>query len=293
MIPEAEIRRKAAVARVDPMVLDLDYSLGWFLAGLSSLPDLSNRLVFKGGTCLRKCYFDGYRFSEDLDFTAVAFVQPKLLRGWVEQVGNWSAERDGPNFAIEPIQVEINEDEYGKESFQVRVYYRGPLVWGGSPRVIRMDVTRDEKVLLPPAGRHLLHAYSDAEALGAATLNCYTLVEILSEKLRAIAGQRRFAVSRDLYDIYHLIQAGISFEDVLPLVLVKFKGRGMDVSSIDPEQFLVRKPEFERDWQRRLSYLVSGQKPVSFDEAWQTSIKLLKTLKKSYPASTDSHQQDR
>jgi hypothetical protein len=32
MIPEAEIRRLAAVARVDPMVLDLDYSLGWFLA---------------------------------------------------------------------------------------------------------------------------------------------------------------------------------------------------------------------------------------------------------------------
>ena len=44
MIPEAEIRRLAAVARVDPMALDLDYSLGWFLAGLASVPDVSNRL---------------------------------------------------------------------------------------------------------------------------------------------------------------------------------------------------------------------------------------------------------
>jgi predicted nucleotidyltransferase component of viral defense system len=27
-------------------------------------------LIFKGGTCLRKCYFPNYRFSEDLDFTS-------------------------------------------------------------------------------------------------------------------------------------------------------------------------------------------------------------------------------
>lgn len=25
--------------------------------------------VFKGGTCLKKCYFETYHFSEDLDFT--------------------------------------------------------------------------------------------------------------------------------------------------------------------------------------------------------------------------------
>jgi predicted nucleotidyltransferase component of viral defense system len=280
MIPEAEIRRLAAVARVDPMVLDLDYSLGWFLAGLASVPDVSNRLIFKGGTCLRKCYFDGYRFSEDLDFTAVTFIQPDLLQAWVEQVGNWSAEWNGPNFVIEPIRVEIVEDEYGKESFQIRVYYRGPLVWGGSPRVIRVDITRDEKLLLPPVERRLIHSFSDAGILGSPTMNCYTLVEILAEKLRAIAGQRRFAVSRDLYDIYHLVQAGISFEDVLPLVPVKFMAYGVDVNAIDPAQFLVRKPEFERDWQRRLSYLVSVQNAVSFADAWQTSVELLKTLKK-------------
>ena len=279
MIFEAEIRRLAAVAQIDPMVLDLDYSLGWFLAGLASIPDVSNRLVFKGGTCLRKCYFDGYRFSEDLDFTAVTFVQPDLLQSWMEQVGSWSAERNGPNFAIEPIRVETVEDEYRKESFQIRVYYRGPLVWGGSPRVVRIDVTRGEKMLLPSIDRRLIHSFSDAGILGLPTLNCYTLVEILSEKLRAIAGQRRFAISRDLYDIYHLTQAGISIEDVLPLVPIKFLARDIDINAIDPEQFLVRKPEFERDWQRRLSYLISGQNAVTFDEAWQTSVELLKTLK--------------
>jgi hypothetical protein len=42
MVSEAEIRRQAAVVRVDPMVLDLDYSLGWFLVGLSSHPSRHN-----------------------------------------------------------------------------------------------------------------------------------------------------------------------------------------------------------------------------------------------------------
>jgi predicted nucleotidyltransferase component of viral defense system len=280
MIPEAEIRRLSAVARVDPMVLDLDYSLGWFLAGLVSIPDVSKRLVFKGGTCLRKCYFDGYRFSEDLDFTAVTLIQPDLLQAWVEQVGSWSAERNGPNYAIEPIRVEIVEDEYGKETFQIRVYYRGPLIWSGSPRAIRVDVTRDETLLLPPVKRLLTHSFSDAGVFGLPTVNCYSLVEILAEKLRAIAGQRRFAISRDLYDIYQLVQAGVSVDDVLPLIPMKFMARGVDISAIDLAHFLVRKPEFERDWQRRLSYLVPGQNAVSFDDAWQTSVELMETLNK-------------
>ena len=32
---------------------------------------MRERLVFKGGTALKRCYFGDYRFSEDLDFTLV------------------------------------------------------------------------------------------------------------------------------------------------------------------------------------------------------------------------------
>lgn len=69
MISEAELRRHAVTAGVDLMVQDLDYGLGWFLAGLFTKTAAAQYLVFKGGTCLRKCYFADYRFSEDLDFT--------------------------------------------------------------------------------------------------------------------------------------------------------------------------------------------------------------------------------
>jgi len=76
MISEAEIRRSAAAANVDPMVIDLDYSLGWFLLGMLKTGSRFGNLVFKGGTCLRKCYFPDYRFSEDLDFTATKYLSP-------------------------------------------------------------------------------------------------------------------------------------------------------------------------------------------------------------------------
>jgi len=77
MIAEAEIRRYAAQWGVDPMVADLDYALGWFLAALYGTARSAGLLRFKGGTCLRKCYFAGYRFSEDLDLPLRRPFRPK------------------------------------------------------------------------------------------------------------------------------------------------------------------------------------------------------------------------
>ena len=52
-------------------VVEKDYVLGWVLWGIGSDPVLGNGWVFKGGTCLKKCYVETYRFSEDLDFTVL------------------------------------------------------------------------------------------------------------------------------------------------------------------------------------------------------------------------------
>jgi predicted nucleotidyltransferase component of viral defense system len=49
-----------------PIMLEKDYYLTTFLSNISKL---SENLVFKGGTCLNKIYFDYHRLSEDLDFT--------------------------------------------------------------------------------------------------------------------------------------------------------------------------------------------------------------------------------
>ena len=71
MISEAELRRWAGTWSADPMIVNLDNGLGCFLRQWYQ-DKKAIRLRFKGETCLRKCYFPDYWFSEDLDFTAEA-----------------------------------------------------------------------------------------------------------------------------------------------------------------------------------------------------------------------------
>ena len=52
-------------------VVEKDYVLGWVLWGVGQHEVLSTSWAFKGGTCLKKCYIETYRFSEDLDFTVI------------------------------------------------------------------------------------------------------------------------------------------------------------------------------------------------------------------------------
>lgn len=278
MISEAELRRLAARWQVDPMVTDLDYSLGWFIAAFYGANTAATRLYFKGGTCLRKCYFGRYRFSEDLDFTAISRLDGAQLLAWVERAAGWSVERDGPDFLATPPRLETVQDEYGRETYQVRVYYRGPLRWGGSPRAVRIDVTRDEQVLLPPESRALIHPYSDAALLSRTQVPCYTLAEILAEKLRAVGGQRRFAISRDLYDIRQLVQSGVSLDDVLPLLRAKFVAKGLDIAALEVDKIIARRTDFEADWEHRLRHLVRETQDKEFAAAWTVTVALLRQV---------------
>lgn len=71
--------------RIPEYVLERDYCIAWFLVGLSRVP-LHNKLVFKGGTALRRCYFPEYRFSEDLDFTLLQSLSFEELKQAFELV---------------------------------------------------------------------------------------------------------------------------------------------------------------------------------------------------------------
>lgn len=69
MILQWEISQKANDWKVADTTVDKDYVLGHFLNCFFNFGYNRDLFVFKGGTCLRKCYFSDYRFSEDLDFT--------------------------------------------------------------------------------------------------------------------------------------------------------------------------------------------------------------------------------
>jgi predicted nucleotidyltransferase component of viral defense system len=274
MIPEAEIRRLAGRWGVDPMIVDLDYVLGCFLAALYS--HSAARLRFKGGTCLRKCYYAEYRFSEDLDFTAEERFTPKTLQRLLEDVTAKANDDWQVDFSARPIRVETVDDEYGRESYQVRLYYRGPFRRGGDPRSIRLDVTTDEALAFPPNRRSILHPYSDADMVSEVLVPCYDLLEMLAEKTRALAGQRQYAISRDLYDIAQLThRQEMDFTLLAAKLPAKFAAKELSVSIIDVDRLQRRREEFSADWNRNLVHLLPPDTIMPFEEAWEKTMQFL------------------
>jgi len=50
---------------VGPEVIENDYLVEMILDAIARDGTLKDMLVFRGGTCLHKIYFEDYRFSED------------------------------------------------------------------------------------------------------------------------------------------------------------------------------------------------------------------------------------
>src|SRR5205807_9780083 len=97
MIDKREMLEAASSFSLLPHVVEKDYVLGWMLAGIYAHEELADSWVFKGGTCLKKCFFETYRFSEDLDFTLrdEAHLDEGFLKRVFAEVGAWIYEETG------------------------------------------------------------------------------------------------------------------------------------------------------------------------------------------------------
>lgn len=278
MIPEAEVRRLARRHEVDPLVIDLDYAIGWALWALFARRGPGRGLVFKGGTCLRKCHIPEYRFSEDLDFTALVELEHAEFQGAVTDRLEAAAEASGIDFFAEPPSLRTVSDGIGNETLEMRFYFRGALDYGGSARAIRLDVTLDEIVCLSPELRPISHSYSDADQLGSVTIPCHSVEEIIAEKVRALLGQHICAISRDIYDVSQLLDRDVDRKTVLDILPRKFSAKGLTLKRISVDRLQERKAEYASDWQRNLVRLVPATERPDFETAWQKVTSFLARL---------------
>jgi len=60
---QTEIMELANEKGIPKTTIDKDWILGHFLNAMFSFPEVRDTFVFKGGTCLHKCYIPDYRFS--------------------------------------------------------------------------------------------------------------------------------------------------------------------------------------------------------------------------------------
>jgi predicted nucleotidyltransferase component of viral defense system len=188
--------------RIPEAVLERDYCLAWFLIGLSRTK-LRERLAFKGGTALKRCYFGDYRFSEDLDFTLTSEAPFGLIRKELDPVFAEVRRLGGVSirFAHEDTQSHQNSHTF-------YLSYEGPLPSTARAKEVKVDITIKEEIVFPLESRRVLRAYPEYEDLAEdAEILTYSLDEIASEKVVALLDAARNE-PRDLYDLWFLTTYG-------------------------------------------------------------------------------------
>lgn len=268
MISKQEIMALAAELQLQAHVVEKDYALGWLLAGIAAHPVIGDRWVFKGGTCLKKCYFETYRFSEDLDFTLqdADHLDEDFLSNVFEEVGDWIYDACGLQLPLETRKFEVFANPRGSQSAQGRLGYRGPLGRAGDPPRIKLDLAIDEVLVLTPVQRPVHHPYNDLPDDGIHVLS-YSFEEVFAEKIRALAERQR---PRDLYDVVHLYRR----QDLQPdrAVVRTTLSRKCEFKGIPVPTYaaLTDRPEraaIEVEWEQMLAHQLPTCPP--FDEFWR------------------------
>lgn len=75
---EKSLRMLAGRYQIPLGTLEKDYALTNLLSIITNFPKL-DKIVFKGGTALKKIHFEDFRFSEDLDFVCLEDVSDDFV----------------------------------------------------------------------------------------------------------------------------------------------------------------------------------------------------------------------
>jgi hypothetical protein len=231
--------------RLPEAVLERDYCIAWFLVGLAAHP-LRDRLTFKGGTALKRCYFGDYRFSEDLDFTLLREMPVADIVSPLTRLFAAVRHRSGITLGLAR-----REPEQHANTYTFYLTYEGPLP--GAAREIKVDITIRELLVSPSTLRPVLRGYDEyADLPEDAEIRVYPLREIAIEKLVAITDPAR-SEPRDLYDLWFLLDGKhVELGDVAEGFARKLAFKGLADAS--PGAALAKKEaRLKHDWERRLA----------------------------------------
>ncbi len=241
MIKPGEIQKKARAVGVRDQQIEKDYILSWILQAVAMHNELSKAIVFKGGTVLKKVYFEDYRFSEDLDFTLLDdSLSNQQIFDYFNEVFEYVREE-----ANIPLEI-IDDNEHQDGGINFYISYIGPLGGMGTNKRVKVDISKSEKLQFEPINKSAFLTYTDQEEH---KLLCYTLEEILVEKLRSVMQRMQ---ARDFYDIWYLLELhGLELEFYMNEFIAKCESK-----EVNPNDFFIkleqRLPQYKARWQKSM-----------------------------------------
>lgn len=264
MILKQEILSLAKVLQLQPTTLEKDYVLSWVLFGISQNVELSAWL-FKGGTCLKKCYFETYRFSEDLDFTVPkgAIYDEKGIKNALDSVASLVYEEAGIDLVARESELKASFNKKGQKTYIAKYTYTGPLALPSrNQQRIKFDITDDEIIVDEPKLCEVFHRYSDTPKQPA-KIRCYSLNEIVAEKTRAI--YERQGRARDIYDIVNISRSFRQHVDpkIARIGLQKkFDFKSLPNPTVDLILSSIDFPQLEASWKDQLEHQLEVLPPA-------------------------------
>ena len=255
MIDKKEILKLAESLNIRVGIVEKDYVLGWLLAGISAQKNLSQNLIFKGGTCLKKCHLETHRLSEDLDYTVLdkKYVDEDFLINSFEAVSDWVYENSNIEMPKNLISFKKYKNKKGIVSVRGKIGFRGPLLQKRNLPKIQLDVTASEILVLKPVKLKVHHPYSDEPKRGI-TAYCYSYVEAFAEKIRALAERAR---PRDLYDIVCLFRNKSLLSDhelLLSVLKKKCDHKKMEMPNFRSIKAHEQIDELDTEWESMLAH---------------------------------------
>jgi len=271
MILQKEIITIAHAKGVKTNTIDKDWILGHFLNTMYSFEEVRQNFVFKGGTCLKKCYFEDYRFSEDLDFTLLdeSFtVDSKFINKITKQ----SELISGAKFYFERKKLQKSKEE--EQGYEIKIAFWGanhkpnqrPLPPSRWQTYIKLDISFSEKILTAPVLKPIFHDYSDKEKINQ-IIPVYSLYEVISEKLRSLIQRNR---PRDIYDIWTLSNFFSENEYVKIKELLYEKAKAKNIKIADITDFVNNEKarKNKRAWNSSLGDHLPETMLPDFDEVY-------------------------
>lgn|GEM_PF-162425 len=281
MIRKKEIEQKAEAQNVPKSTIDKDWVLGHFLDAIYSVPECREKLIFKGGTCLRKCCFPNYRFSEDLDFTSIdpTFVLDKKL---LTQITDFVTSRtEIPLYIQEISELRFNDQLTGYKAI-VKFWgadhssNQAPPSTDRWSTSVKIEIILYEHMVFSFENREVFHPYTDGLSETPLFVPCYSLREVLAEKLRALI-QRSYTAPRDFYDIWYLAndQTSIDWNEIKSAFHEKMKFKNLEFEGTHQMLNETNDKRVKAAWQNSLGHQIPGGANPTYEEVKEFLVTLL------------------
>lgn len=225
-------------------LIEKDLILHWLLYEIEANEYFKNNFLFKGGTCLIKCYMGYYRFSEDLDFS---WISQKEFEGKShKEIRRLLSVKIGKLMSIfgdvaKKTGLDFKEDKSNKRYIEIggsnkfatfKFWYKSDILNTGTFIKLQINFfelflypSKESKVnsILGPSSKEFEFLFPEDSVILAKNpvVKAYDIKEILIEKVRAIL-TRRGIKARDFIDVFLIIkEKNIDIESLRGDILAK------------------------------------------------------------------------